>query len=153
MQKNLFIRKYVSNDKAHIIALLRLNTPEYFSPSEEPDLFHYLENESQNYFVIEFDGKIVGCGGFNFSDDLTVGIISWDIFHPDHQGKGFGSMLTNFRIEKIKEFESVKTIRVRTSQLAFKFYEKFGFKLKEIVKDYWAEGFDMYRMEFPVNEG
>ena len=73
---------------------------------------------------------------------MSVGKLSWDIFHPLHQGKGLSTKLTQFRIEALKKYPSVKTISVRTSQLVYPFYEKFGFKTKEIIKDYWAIGFD-----------
>jgi hypothetical protein len=51
-----------------------------------------------------------------------------------------GSKLLQFRIHKLKEIETVKNIPVRTSQLVFQFYEKHGFELKEVVKNYWAGG-------------
>ncbi|NAA11186.1 GNAT family N-acetyltransferase, partial [Escherichia coli] len=44
--------------------------------------------------------------------------------------------------------DSIQKITVRTSQLAYKFYEKQGFTLKEIQRDYWAKDFDMYSMEY-----
>jgi ribosomal protein S18 acetylase RimI-like enzyme len=144
------IRKYTDADRESVLHLLRLNTPRYFAPSEEKDLVYYLDNQADHYFVVESGGEMLGCGGFNFSDDRTVGKISWDIFHPGHQGKGLGSALTRYRIERLKEYDSVRIISVRTSQVVFKFYEKFGFRLQEVVKDYWAEGFDLYRMAFPV---
>ena len=53
-----------------------------------------------------------------------------------------------YRIEKIKSINGIQKITVRTSQLAYKFYEKQGFTLKEIRKDYWAKGYDMYSMEY-----
>ena len=56
------------------------------------------------------------------------------------------------RIEKLEAMRSVRRITVRTSQLAFGFYEKRGFELKGIEKDYWAEGFDLYRMEYVRRE-
>lgn len=141
------IRTYTPADKEAILHLLRLNTPEYFSPTEEKDLIDYLENHAEHFFVVESENAIVGCGGYNLSDDLTQGRISWDIFHPQHQGKGLGSMLTKYRIEKLKAYPGI-AISVRTSQLAFRFYEKLGFTVKEVVKDYWADGFDMYRMDY-----
>jgi [ribosomal protein S18]-alanine N-acetyltransferase len=61
-------------------------------------------------------------------------------------------LLTKYRIEKIKEYDSVKLISVRTSQLTFKFYKKFGFNIKEIIKNYWADGFDLYSMEYVIKE-
>jgi ribosomal protein S18 acetylase RimI-like enzyme len=141
------IRNYTAADKEKVVGLFRMNTPQYFAPGEENDLLYYLEQESENYFVLEDDSMLIGCGGFNFSEDKTMGRISWDFFHPEQQGKGLGSMLLQFRIEKLKEYENVKIISVRTSQMAFRFYEKSGFELKETVKDYWAKGFDLYRME------
>lgn len=145
------IRPYSPSDKEAVLHLLRLNTPTYFAPSEEADLIDYLHRELELYFVLELNREVVGCGGINFADHKTHGRISWDIFHPAHQGKGLGSQLTRFRINRLKEMESIRLISVRTSQLAFPFYEKLGFELKESVKDYWAPGFDMYRMEISVS--
>ncbi|WP_221392618.1 GNAT family N-acetyltransferase [Dyadobacter sp. NIV53] len=145
------IRKYQDADREKIIALLRLNTPEYFSPDEEKDLIYYFDNHIEYYFVAETDGVIVGCGGFNMSNDPKKIGLSWDIVHPEYQGKGVGSALIKYRIDRIKELGKMQVITVRTSQLAYKFYEKFGFEIKEIVKDYWAAGFDLYRMECSIN--
>ena len=81
------IRPYKPADRSSVLALVRLNTPEYFHPSEEEDLSFYLES-------------------------------------------------------------SVQTLIVRTSQLVYRFYEKQGFELEKVVKDYWAEGYDLYLMRY-----
>jgi len=143
----MIIRKFQTEDTPQLLELLRLNTPEYFSESEEADLIYYLKHEIEHYFVLLVGDVILGCGGFNLSEDQKTGKISWDIFHPESQGKGFGTALTNYRIERMKEIESIEKISVRTSQLVYPFYAKFGLELKEVVKDYWAEGFDLYRLE------
>jgi [ribosomal protein S18]-alanine N-acetyltransferase len=148
MHDELIIREYKSSDKQTVLNLLRLNTPGYFSPQEESDLVYYLENEIEYYFVVEINKQTVGSGGFNFSGDKTTGIISWDILHPDFQRKSIGSILLKYRIVKIKEFKDVQKVIVRTSQLSYKFYEKLGFKLIDILKDYWADGYDLYKMEY-----
>lgn len=148
MHNEIIIREYKSSDKQAILNLLRLNTPGYFSPQEESDLVYYLENEIEYYFVLELGTQTVGSGGFNFSPDKTTGIISWDILHPDFQRKSLGSILLNHRIEKIREFKDVQTVIVRTSQLSYSFYEKQGFTLIEIVENYWAPGFHLYKMEY-----
>lgn len=147
MENNIIIRAYKTTDKSEIIDLLKLNTPEYFSLEEEKDLIHYLDHEIEQYYVVEYDKKVVGSGGINFSEDQKMGRISWDILDPAYQGKGIGNQLLKHRVEKLKTFDTVEKISVRTSQLAYKFYEKFGFKLIEVQKDYWAKGFDLYRME------
>ena len=127
---------------------MRLNTPDYFAVDEEEDLNKYLESEIELYYVLLYDQKIVGCGGINFVNNNTSGRISWDIIHPDHQGKSLGTKLLKHRIGILNSIEGIQKITVRTSQVAYKFYEKKGFELIEIKKDYWAEGFDMCNMEY-----
>ena len=148
MNNSITIREYKSIDKSTVINLIKLNTPKYFAPEEENDFSNYLDNERELYYVLLFNEKIVGCGGINFAENKTIGKISWDILHPQYQGKSLGSQLLKYRIEKIKVIDSIQKITVRTSQLAYKFYEKQGFELNEVKEDYWAKGFDLYRMEY-----
>ncbi|WP_099291381.1 GNAT family N-acetyltransferase [Butyricimonas sp. Marseille-P3923] len=148
MNNSITIREYKSIDKSSVMNLIRLNTPEYFAPEEENDFSKYLDNERELYYVLLFNEKIVGCGGINFAENKTIGKISWDILHPEYQGKSLGTRLLEYRIEKLESIKSVQKITVRTSQVAYQFYEKQGFELKEIKKDYWAKGFDMYKMEY-----
>lgn len=128
--------------------LIGLNTPRFFAKEEADDLSRYLDKEIELYYVLSVDKKIVGCGGINFAENKTVGKISWDIIHPDFQGRSLGTLLLKHRLEVLQSIESIRKITVRTSQVAYKFYEKQGFILHKIKKDYWAEGFDMYYMEY-----
>ena len=148
MNNSITIREYKSIDKSTVINLIKLNTPKYFAPEEENDFSNYLDNERELYYVLLFNEKIVGCGGINFAENKTIGKISWDILHPEYQGKSLGTRLLEYIIEKLESIKSVQKITVRTSQVAYQFYEKQGFELKEIKKDYWAKGFDMYKMEY-----
>jgi [ribosomal protein S18]-alanine N-acetyltransferase len=142
------IREYNYEDKTSLVDLLELNIPKYFAPEEKADFNYYLDHERELYYVLLFNDKIVGGGGINFADDHTTGKISWDILHPDYQGKSLGTKLLKHRINKILSFENILKITVRTSQLAYRFYEKQGFELFEKVKDFWAEGFDLYHMQY-----
>ncbi|WP_270568698.1 GNAT family N-acetyltransferase [Coprobacter secundus] len=152
MDNLIMIREYKSIDKNAVLELIRLNIPKYFASSEEDDFSRYLDSEIELYYVLLFDKKLVGCGGINFSDNRMTGKISWDILHPEYQGKSLGTYLLEYRIKKLKSIDSVQRITVRTSQLAYKFYEKRGFELLEVKKDYWARGFDMYRMEYKIQD-
>lgn len=142
------IREYKKLDKENVLNLIRLNIPKFFDYYEEKDLTNYLDNEIDRYFVVEENDQIVGSGGFNHFKSEKEIRISWDIFHPDYQNKGLGTLLLEHRIKEIKTLDNVEKTIVRTSQYAYKFYEKNNFKLIKINKDYWAKGFDMYLMEY-----
>lgn len=141
------IRSYRPSDKTFLIELIRLNTPKYFALAEQADFEDYLENKLEDYFVVEQDDEIVGCGGINYDHNNATAIISWDMIHPNFHGQGIGKSLLQFRIDKIKSASSFHKIIVRTSQYAYIFYEKSGFKLLKIEEDYWAEGLHLYVME------
>ena len=146
------IRSYKPDDREELIGLLRLNTPEFFAPEEELDFQEYLNDNSQHYFVVEETYTIIGGGGINFMEDGINARISWDMIHPDAQGRGIGSKLTRYRIDLIMSNPEIETITVRTSQLAFRYYEKFGFILQKKKKDFWAPGFDLYHMELKIHQ-
>ncbi|HNT19531.1 MAG TPA: GNAT family N-acetyltransferase [Saprospiraceae bacterium] len=150
MDAKITIRKYTPSHRAVLLQLFRLNTPRYFSITEESHFIDYLENHAGHFFIVESGGAVVGCGGYNLFPEQADARISWDLFHPDFQGRGLGSALLQYRIDRINEVPGLKTITVRTSQWVYRFYEKFGFELKEVIKDYWAEGFDLYRMVRPL---
>lgn len=145
------IIKYTTNHFTTLINLLRLNTPTYFAAEEESDYIDYLQHHADNYFVVEVNGEIVGTGGINYNHAEGKAFLSWDLLHPNMQGKGYGSILTKYRIDAIRNTHPTYGVVVRTSQLAYTFYQKMGFTLKEVVKDYWAKGFDLYYMVLPTN--
>lgn len=147
------IRKYAAHDKGRVIDLLRLNTPIYFHPSEEEDFITYLEQDSRYYFVVEDGNRLIGSGGFNlgFGNGKAVRI-SWDLINPDFQGKGIGKMLTLYRIRELRKVAAIEEVEVRTSQLVYPFYEKMGFHLQRVEKDYWAPGFDLYQMNLHLQQ-
>lgn len=143
------IRNYQAEDLPAMLELIRLNTPTYFDTSEEKLLADYLQERTNNYFVIEVDGNIIGGGGIDFEKDRSASI-SWCMIHPDFHGQGWGTKLTQYRIARIKETDAPK-INVRTSQHTWKFYEKIGFSLFHTQKDYWGKGLDLYDMEVKIN--
>ena len=73
------------------------------------------------------------------------------MIHPDFHGKGIGTQLTLHRLNEIRKTSRVNLVQVRTSQLAYQFYEKVGFKLEKVEKDFWAKGFDLYQMQLHLD--
>jgi N-acetylglutamate synthase-like GNAT family acetyltransferase len=151
MEIDGIIRPFEKADTKQVIRLLRLNTPRYFHVSEENDLVDYLNLNATNYFVYEFENKIIGSGGINYFRDTATARISWDMVHPDFQGYGIGKKITFHRINIIKKEPDIQKIAVRTTQLTYRFYEKFGFRLEHTEKDFWAKGFDLYLLTYPLS--
>lgn len=146
--KEIKIRQYKKSDKEPLISILQSSIPRYFAQEEKSDFVEYLDTHIEQYFVAECDAVVVACGGINYFDDHVK--ISWDIVHPDYQGKGIGGLLLKYRINRVKEENKVRKIVVRTSQLVYPFYEKYGFSLVEVKPDYWAVGYDLHTLQLMV---
>lgn len=149
MNQKTKIREYVPGDKESVMEIMKMNIPKYFAESEINDLDNYLKYETEKYFVAEIDNKIVGAGGINF-EDSSKAKISWDFVNPKYQGLGVGKELLNHRLNILKSMKNINEIIVRTSQMAYKFYEKNGFILKKVTKDYWSKNFDLYLMIYKL---
>lgn len=141
------IRPYVSTDREALINIFKLNTPEFFDPKEIADFEAYLDEFADTYFTTELEGKIVGGTGYCYSENNTVGHVTWILFHPNTKGMGLGKKAVEHCFEHFKSNLDLKKIEVTTSQLAYRFFEKLGFTLLRTQKDYWGKGLDLYVME------
>jgi N-acetylglutamate synthase-like GNAT family acetyltransferase len=150
MSNNLHIREFDYKDAVKVLEIFKQNVPKYFAVSEVQEFEKYLEFEIENYFVAEIEGEIIGAGGVNFEKNKTIGKISWGFIKPEFQGFGFGSKLLKYRIDFLKSVTTVEKIALGTSQHTYMFYQKNGFVLKEIRKDYWAKDFDLYDMIYDI---
>lgn len=115
---------------------------------EELEFSRFLDHDRALYYVLLHKDEIVGCGGFNFENNNATGVLSWCMFHPDYQGKSLGTQMLKHRLNVLQSLPAIQKIIVRTTQLTHIFYEKQGFCIVEIVKDYWAVGLDLYKMEY-----
>ena len=140
------LRPYAERDFDQVIGIFRSNIPKYFGPSEEPGLRNFLNNSwADDYFVGELDGEIVGAGGIALNEDETVSLC-WGMVRADNLGKGFGRLLTEFRIQKALEKFGHLPLVVSTSQHTQGFYEKFGFHLVTHTPDGFGPGIDKCEM-------
>lgn len=130
-----------------LISILRRNTPAFFSAKEEADFIHYLNFEIEDYYVVLVGDTVVGAGGINYSPNAHEAIISWDMILPEYQRKYVGTRLLIHRLNRIQENKTISKVIVRTSQYAHQFYQKYGFELVDVKRDYWDKGFDLYFME------
>ena len=147
MIQDVIFRKYSFSDKHDVLKIFDLNSPEYFGLNEREYFIEYLDNLPGEYFVIENNGIIIGCGGITEKKGNNEVHLSWGMLNPEFHRKGIGKRFAEFRINRIKEnFPGVICV-VETTQKSCGFFEKLGFKLIYTKIDHFAPGLDLYRME------
>jgi len=128
--------------------------PDFFDPSELPQFETWLDEEikdehAQNlafYYVLEISGKIMACGGFYLNPEKKQAGMAWGMVSKTYHKNGFGKQLLEFRKKKIWSLSPQAQIMLDTSQYSYPFFEKMGFKLTAITKDFYGEGLDRYDM-------
>ncbi|MEP7322232.1 MAG: GNAT family N-acetyltransferase [Saprospiraceae bacterium] len=143
----MIVRPYQLSDKEPLIGIFNLNTPTYFDPVEVRDYEGYLDLYGDTYFTIEHDQKIVGGMGYIIRENEHSASITWIFFHPDYKGLGLGSFAVNHCLTIFKSRQDIETLTIRTSQLVYPFFEKFGYRLIHSEKNYWGQGLDLCVME------
>lgn len=144
------IRPYKISDKHRLIEIFNLNVPTYFDAKEIEDFIRYLDEKSDHYLTVEQEEKIVGGVGHDFIESDQSGRVTWIFFDPEYTGKGLGHEAVEHCNNIFKSNSQVEKLVVRTSQLAYKFFEKFDYKTIKIEKEYWGPGLDLYIMERPI---
>lgn len=141
------IRPYNKNDREQLLDIFYLNTPKYFDKKEIKDFKKYLEQKNDTYLTIEDNKQIVGGVGYYVNIDDMSGRITWIFIDPKYVGQGLGKNAVAYCLKIMSEDERIEKFTVTTSQLAYKFFEKFGYKTKRIVENHWGKGLDLYEME------
>lgn len=85
-------------------------------------------------FVAELSGKIIGFVSIQLNSESKVGEIGLNAIHPDHSGKGIGTRMYEFAINKMKQ-SGMQVATVATGgdvshAPARRAYEKCGFDVQ-----------------------
>ena len=152
----MMIRRFTEEDakavSALIIRTIRIsNVRDYpaelmeeLVKTETPD--HVLQRASWTHFyVVEEEGKIVGCGAigpyWGREDESSLFTIFVD---PDYQGKGIGRAI----VEKLEQDEfalRARRIEIPASITGLSFYQKMGYAFKDGKNEIDEE--HLYRLE------
>ena len=143
------IRPYIPTDKVHLLRIFRANIPKYFDENEINDFEAYLEQRADTYLTTEVDATIVGGTGYYVKEADKSGRITWIFFDPSYAGQGLGKKAVNYCLQLFGKDNRVEKFKVTTSQFAYKFFEKFGYRITRIEKNHWGEGLDLFEMEKP----
>ena len=83
IRRSMNIRSYRPSDKEEVLKLIQENTPKFFAPEETKDLANYLDQEREDYFVVEENETVIGAGGINYFPSENTARISWDMISPN----------------------------------------------------------------------
>lgn len=125
------------------------NCPSYFLAEERQPFLDWLQTEDAlggRYFVLLEDHQPMACGGYFPRPEEKQTGLSWGMVHQDYHKKGWGTLLTIFRLAAIaKEFPNWPCC-INTSQYTKAFYERHGFVTKSVILNGFGEGFHDYCM-------
>ena len=137
---NIRIREIEQRDNAEIEAAIRGCFPEFGLPlvgtayedEETPRMFESYQNPNDIYYVVEFNGKVLGGGGVKPLKDYEADVceIQKMYFAPELRGKGLGKKMLQKCLQAAKDMGYKQCYLESASQLkaAIHIYETFGFK-------------------------
>lgn len=140
------IRPYQADDADALLTIFRKNVPNAFGAEEVTEYEQFMRTLDLPYFVAEHDGRVVGASGYYVPPDNEPSRIVWILSDPAANGLGIGSALMNHCLDAIRQQAPDRIIECRTSQVAYRFFERFGFQVQYTKPDYWVPGLDLYYM-------
>ncbi|MGL4610950.1 MAG: GNAT family N-acetyltransferase [Trueperaceae bacterium] len=143
-------RLYQKADEEKCLELFRSNTPKFFTSNEEAEFSNYLDDNPDEYFVLEHP-DMIGCGGYGVEGETAY--LAWGMVHNTQHGTGAGKRLLLERLNLIVKRSDIKEIILDMSQHTFGFFEKLGFVVQKITQHGYGENLHRYDMKLVLDEG
>ncbi len=138
-------RPYMLSDKEACLALFDINVPDFFDATERSDFAVFLDSPGGEYFVIQRDGTVIGCGGFA-KEDRGQARFTWGMVDRNCHGEGLGRLLAEYRLQAIEDAGDFSEVELFTTQIVAPFFARFGFVSQGVEKDGFAPGMDKVQM-------
>jgi ribosomal protein S18 acetylase RimI-like enzyme len=156
--RDLSILPYTPAYRQGCVDVFASNIPKFFT-LDEVDQFNewldYLEGtldlypEEENcYYVVLLKGQVLACGGFGYNPSTNKAVLAWGLVHNSYHRQGIGSILLFHRLGRIGELYPSAVLLLDTTQHSYGFFERHGFVIEKITKDFYAQGMDRYDMKW-----
>lgn len=126
-------------DENDIDDVLEISNLSFSSPWHRSSYEQELSNSLARYFVAKIDDKVIGfVGTWIIVDESHITNVA---VHPDYRGHGIASKLIESLIDYCDEQKcTAYTLEVRAgNKAAISLYEKYGFKVDGIRKEYYQD--------------
>jgi len=155
----LTIIPYESKFKSACISAFKSNVPEYFTSEEIQQFESFLDHFEENvypdttfrrtyFYVLVKNGELIGCGGFGDKDGDHRISLAWGLIHRDFHRQSFGKLLLQFRLKEIRNYFPGSIVYLDTTQHSSPFYEKLGFKLNNILPNFFEKGMHKHELSY-----
>ncbi|MEO7839209.1 MAG: GNAT family N-acetyltransferase [Anaerolineales bacterium] len=149
----LKFRPYRSEDNGRCVEIfMSNNTPRYFGAEEADEFRQFLETLPCAYFVVTQNDEIVACGGYGHHGKKHAVVLAWGMVHVELHKHGLGEFLLIERLKQIFKDFGEAVVQIDTSQHSQGFFERYGFKVKDVTQNYFAPGLHRVDMELQLNE-
>jgi N-acetylglutamate synthase-like GNAT family acetyltransferase len=122
------LRTYLPTDREACLVVFDSQAPHPFGPDARAQFENFLDRGGATYFVMEYDGVVIGCGGYKIDAEASVARLVWGMVRRDSQGMGLGRYLLMYRLREIGKVGGIDNVRVETPQESAAFFEGQGFK-------------------------
>ncbi|WP_338870088.1 GNAT family N-acetyltransferase [Spirosoma sp. SC4-14] len=140
------IRPFNPSDTDQLLTVFRESVPGAFGINEVDEYAEFLRTNTDPYFVATYQEKPIGACGYYCLEGKNVARICWILTDPAAKGLGVGGALLTHTLNLIRQQTNIQQVECRTSQVAYRFFEKYGFRLHYTEPDMWAPGLDLYFM-------
>lgn len=145
----LLFHPYCADYFQACLVVFKRNIPDFFHENEVEDFIKYLDSFAEGqYWVCEKDGQVIGAGGIRVVGD--VGRLVYGFIDPDFHKQGFGRALLNFRLNKLSENPSIKSINIDTTPQSRGFFRHCGFIEVNTIRNGIFGDFDMVDMSLNI---
>lgn len=146
------LRAYRNEDREACLALFDGNVPKYFAIEERQDFVSFLEKLPGPYFVmVNEQEEVVACGGYATSEkNRELAVLCWGMVRRDLHRHGVGTQLLEERLRLIAAEPHLSIVMIETSQHSCGFFERFGFMVKRVVPNGFAQGLDLVEMKLEL---
>jgi N-acetylglutamate synthase-like GNAT family acetyltransferase len=146
------IRPYLPDDKAACATIFAGNVPGFFLEHETARFTDFLERLPCPFFVIEQGKAIVACGGYFVDPANGNARLVWGMVERRHHREGIGRYLLQARLAALAGDPQAQRVVVNTSQHSSGFFERAGFKIKEIVPDFFGTSMHRHTLELVLDD-
>lgn len=139
------VRPYTVADKQACLTVFDGNVPDFFDATEREEFAAFLDAPSGEYFSLEKNGAVIGCGGFA-KEDRGQARFTWGMVDRNCHGEGLGRLLAEYRLQAIEDAGDFLEVELFTTQIVMSFFAKLGFTVAQVEKDGFAPGMDKIQM-------